>query len=129
MLFTKCILSSPVPEDGVRISVMSRHTLRDGITRDIRITEFDFHFPNLGPSSSLIGSYYKRGLLWKDFERMYLFEMKECDAIFSVKTIAKTTLDVDVTLLCIEETSEFCHRRLLAEECQRHEPNLKIEHR
>ena len=49
MLKSKCILSSKKPEDGTRISIMSRHTLNDGKTPDERITEdsFDIHQPEL----------------------------------------------------------------------------------
>lgn len=39
MLKTACILSERTEEQGVRISVMSRHTLEDGKTPDKRIME------------------------------------------------------------------------------------------
>ncbi len=43
MLYTKSILKEKVPSDGIRISVMSRHTLNDGITQDNRITQDCFN--------------------------------------------------------------------------------------
>ncbi|MBI5803556.1 hypothetical protein HY448_02625, partial [Candidatus Pacearchaeota archaeon] len=63
-LYTKCILSAPSYVDRVRISVMSRHTLNDGITPDERITseKFNLHVPELAPPLKLIGDYYKRNL-------------------------------------------------------------------
>ena len=38
-LYTKSILKPRSSRDGRRISVMSRHTLEDGVTQDKRITE------------------------------------------------------------------------------------------
>ena len=129
MLFTKCILAKPSVCDGARISIMSRHTLCDGVTPDSRITSFHFHASILAPSASLVGSYYKRGIGWAEFERRYLLELKEERRIFSVTTLSRLALVFPITLLCIERTAEQCHRRLLAEECQRYQLNLKVEHR
>lgn len=131
MLFTKCILSEPAPADGVRISVMSRHTLSDGTTPDSRIEPrlFSFHWPSLGPSAKLVGDYYKRGLSWVDFVERYLGEVRTGAKARLVHILVRHALERDVTLLCIEETAERCHRRLLAEECQRIDPRIVIEHR
>ena len=42
MLYTKSIIKQKSLEDGCRISVMSRHTLNDGITIDSRILPDSF---------------------------------------------------------------------------------------
>ena len=115
MLFTKSILKEPEVRDGIRISIMSRHTLTDGLTPDVRIKSYDIHIPALGPSSTLIGSYYKRNLSWDDFEKQYLLEMQDEKASTLIRWIATLAKERDVTLLCIEDTCEQCHRRLLAE--------------
>ena len=41
-LFTKCILKEKENNDGLRISVMSRHTQNDGVKLDKRITSSFF---------------------------------------------------------------------------------------
>ena len=41
----------------------------------------------------------------------------------------KKGLERDITLLCSEENADRCHRRLLAKECKKYEPKLKVEHR
>lgn len=130
-LFTKCILGEKSQRDGIRISVMNRHMLNDGITRDLRIKEdlYDLHLKLLGPSSNLLGDYYKRGLPWKEFKILYLKEIRKEPKFLFVKTLAKIALKVDITIMCIEDDPEFCHRRLLAEECKKYEPRLKIKHR
>ncbi len=74
MLCTKCILSKRKPEDGLRISVMSRHMLNDGVTPDERIVDYDFQVSILGSSS--IGKYCRKELEWGEFEALYLEELR-----------------------------------------------------
>ena len=61
MLQTKCILNKPDYWDGLRISIMSRHTLNDGKTRDIRIVPelYDAHCPFLAPQPELVGKFVR----------------------------------------------------------------------
>lgn len=61
MLKTKCILAPESENDGLRISIMSRHTLEDGKTPDSRITpnHFDLHLPILAPHPKDVGAYYR----------------------------------------------------------------------
>ncbi len=128
LLKTKSIHAPSSPKDGYRISIMSRHTLNDGITLDPSITAgiFDEWIKELAPPNILIGAYYKRGLPWNKFEKQYLEFLRRPETrphIIRLIELAKTR---DVTVLCIENTPEYCHRRLLAEECQRLEPKLQI---
>jgi uncharacterized protein YeaO (DUF488 family) len=130
VLYTKCILKPRKQEDGIRISVMSRHTLQDGKTPDERIIKelYDEHKPNLAPPAKLIGSYYKRGLGWEEFAQQYLEYLKTEKVKEEVKNLAQRALRTDITILCIEDSPEYCHRRLLSEECGKYEPNLIIKH-
>jgi uncharacterized protein YeaO (DUF488 family) len=130
-LYTRCILDSPLPEDGVRISVMSRHTLNDGVTPDARITEgsYDFWRPMLAPPPRLIGSYYRDNFLWRDFKAEYLQHLRKQDVSMYVQELAAEALGQDITLLCVEQKGEPCHRVLLAGECLRYEPLLVVTHR
>jgi len=130
-LFTKCILKDKEEIDGVRISVMSRHTLNDGVTPDTRITSssFDKHLPELAPSPKLIGDYYKRGLLWGEFEFRFREQIKGASTQIILTEIATMSLSENVTLLCIEDEPHFCHRWLLGEECRRLVPEITVEYR
>lgn len=128
-LYLRCILEEPDPSDGLRISVMSRHTMSNGITADPRIQPFDIHMPILAPSPKLIGDYYHRDLSWQDFERRYLEGLQKENKIRVLELWAKFAKKSDITFLCVEPTAEKCHRRLLAEECQRRVPGLKIVYR
>lgn len=129
-LFTKCILKDKNKIDGLRISVMSRHTLNDGVTKDERITEqkFDLHYPQLGPSLRLIGDYYKRGLSWEEFEKRFIEEMLNPVSATLLKEIAQKALNENITLMCIEETPHNCHRSLLAKQCKIFLPDLVVEY-
>jgi len=128
MLITKCILKEREMSDGIRISVMSRHTLSDGITPDKRIKDFDAHIPVLGPSPKLIGDYYKRGLGWKDFTERYILEIRQGAKKDLVKYLAELSLKQNITIMCIEDDYHFCHRSILAKECKKYVPNLIIKH-
>ncbi|MSR85834.1 DUF488 family protein [Candidatus Woesearchaeota archaeon] len=130
-LFTSCILSPRKKSDGARISVMSRHTLNDGKTADPRITlaQYDEWLAIFGPPPHLIGDYYKRGLPWEGFAEQYLTYLSKGDIPHYVELLARRALEENLTVLCIEERHEHCHRRLLAEECKWHAPQLQIEHR
>ncbi len=126
MLKTKSILKSREDDDGLRISIMSRHTLNDGITKHPNIDPscYDHWFKIFAPPSKLLGDYYKRGLPWKQFEQNYSIYLKTPNVKFEVMALAKKSLDSIVTLLCIEEFPKYCHRRLLAEECKTYQPDL-----
>jgi len=108
---------------------MSRHTLNDGITPDPRITPtiFDEWMPELAPPTKLVGDYYHRNLPWVQFEQRYKEYLRRDDVSAPVSTLAKRALSYDITLLCVEETAQYCHRRILTEECQRYEPKLIVE--
>ena len=125
-LYTGCIYHSP--HKGLRISIMSQHTLDDGITPDPLITSasYDQWFHFLGPPLKLIGSYYKRGLSWNDFEKEYVAYLQQEPIFGAVKRLAKIAVIHDLTFLCQEETPERCHRRLLVQECKRMNQELKI---
>jgi uncharacterized protein YeaO (DUF488 family) len=129
MLFTRSIFDTPVYEDGLRISVMSRHTLNDGITPDERIQKFHFHIPSLGPSPRLIGSYYKRGMSFDEFSILYLHQISSGRRRFWVHVIAFVATFCDITLLCVEDDAQVCHRSILARECVKYQPNLTVTHR
>lgn len=130
MLFTKCILAPKSKGDGLRISVMSRHTFSDGKTPDSRITAdtFDEHRPEFAPRPELVGAFLRREISWDIYEERFREQLRNPSTRGRLNEIAKMALRGNVTFLCIESTAEFCHRRILAEECQRLVPEVMIEH-
>lgn len=130
-LYTRCILSPRDEKEGLRISVMSRHTLQDGVTPDERITldQYDGWNRVLSPRPKLVGSWYRKEISWDDFAKRYLEYLHEQVISYHVETLAHRASNFDITLLCIEPSAEYCHRRLLAEECKWHYPDLRVIHR
>ncbi len=116
MIKTKCIKDPIEPSDGIRISVMSSHTI-DGIIPDTEITEnmYDLHIPELAAPKKLLGDYYKRGLSWSEYETRYLEYIRTLDIKLLILDLIKK-YDI-ITFLCIESDDSKCHRRLLQEEC------------
>ncbi len=131
VLYTKSIFDEKSFTDGTRISVMSRHTLQDGVTPDPRITDesYQLWMPKLAPPAELVGGYYKRGLPWADFGSMYLAHLQQRDIAGIVADLAKNSVSENMTLLCVEPRGENCHRLILAEACRAYIPDLRIEHR
>ena len=131
MIRTKSIYKEREDSDGVRASVMSRHTLEDGFTPDPKITRssYDVWLQGVSPPANLVGDYYRRGLPFDEYTKRYLEFLRTPDVAEEVKLLAKNGLELIITLLCVEESAEFCHRRILAEECKRYEPGLVIEHK
>lgn len=129
MLRTKAIKAPIVREtDGLRISVMRRHTLNDGVTPDSEITKdlWDQWRIRLAPEPELLGDYYKRGLPWEEFEKRYLNFLEE-KRVQDLLDLIIDARKIDVTLLCVEKDPKHCHRRLLAEVCQELDPELEVE--
>lgn len=118
MIKTKCIKYPIESTDGVRISVMSSHTL-DGIVVDTTITEnmYDLHMPELSAPKKLLGDYYKRGISWEEYEVRYLEHIRTPVIQEIIVNLIKK-YDT-ITFLCIEQDDSKCHRRLLQEECIR----------
>ena len=130
-LYTKCIFCPKESTDGIRLSVMSRHTLNDGRTIDPRITLelYDEWQTILAPSPKLVGAYYRKEVPWEVFEKKYLEYLRTVRLQGEVEIIARRAFETDITLLCVEETPQYCHRRLLAQECQWHLPALEVLHK
>ena len=131
-IFTKSIFKEKYPEDGKRISIMSRHTENDGKTPDKRIVEgtsFEEWLREFAPPEKLVGAYYREEISWEEFEEKYINFLRSNDIAPKVKSFARRCQGEIITLLCAEEDANKCHRRLLAEELQRYEPDLKIIHR
>ena len=127
-LKTKSIKKPRMTDDGLCISIMSRHTLNDGVTPDEEITKesFDEWWPELAPPLSLIGAYYKQGLPWKDFEREFRNYLQLPQAQARLQSLVALAQSSTVTILCIESTPEHCHRRLVAEMCHDMDALLEI---
>lgn len=131
VLYTKCILKPKEDSDGTRICIMSRLTLNDGVTPDYRLIEeglFDQWIKELAPEPKLLGDYYKRGLDWADFEKRYISYIQSDLIRTYIESIGIKALKENVTILCIEESCEFCHRRLVADECKRLFKDLIVIH-
>jgi len=129
MLRSKPIRSKREELDGVRMSVMSRHTLNDGQTPDETITPdmYDMWWPHLAAPAQLLGDYYKRDLSWDEFEVRYNEHLDIPQVHELTARLAHLALEQNVTVLCTEDTPEQCHRRLLVERCKLIIPKLIID--
>lgn len=121
-------------EDGLRISVMSRHTLNDGKTIDNRImagVTFNEHRIELAPPPKIVGEWYKSQrsqVDWDNFTCEYLEHLDKPRPSQAVRELTETALRRNVTILCVEPRGEKCHRIILAQRCKEIQPRLEVRH-
>lgn len=132
VLQTDCILRVPMNPDpafGVRVAVMSRLTLNDGVTHDKRLDgRWDQHHPELGPPPKLIGDYYRSpDPSWDDFALSYLDHLSGHVQRQAMEEVLFLLHTANVTMMCIQETPDKCHRRLLAEEMWKIMDGLRVD--
>ena len=116
-LFTKSIQKKPNKKDGIRICIMRRP--------DFDTAQFDLWMPVLSPSHQLLTDIHKKIIDKPEYNRRFHNEVIIGQAKF-IKLLTEIALKQDVTILCWEETSEKCHRKLVAEECKKINPKLLI---
>ena len=127
MIKTKSILRPKDESDGIRISVMSRHTLNDGITPHPQIYHYSYDewLKILAPPEKLLGDYYIRKIKnLEDVKKYYITYLRNPEIKTEVLKLAKRGMDEIITLLCVENLPIDCHRKILAEECKRYFPSL-----
>jgi uncharacterized protein (DUF488 family) len=91
------------------------------------------HIPEFGPSGELLKEYQTRlGKKKKDDAAWAYYVERFRDEVLSqviIERFQKATAGCGaVCLLCSEENSERCHRRLLAEYLKKHLPNIEVDH-
>lgn len=82
------------------------------------------HVPLLAPTQQILDSYKKHGGEWDEYERKFLQLMKER----RIETACAQELRDADCLLCSEEKSDHCHRRLVAEYLAAHHDEMRIQH-
>ena len=122
MLRTKCILLPPTKGDGLRISVLSRHTLEDGFG-----WPYDLWLRDLAPLDYLIKRRCTGEISLAHYTKEYLEYLQEDKIAAIVIAVAKYALHKRVTLLGKEFVPTLCHRTILLWECVQHEPDIHIQ--
>ncbi len=102
--------------DGIRICIM--RTPEEG-------SEWDLWIPKLSPPLPLLMAYKNEGMTWENFQKEFQKQVikKQGKLLKMVVELAEKT---PVTLLCIEEKGDFCHRSLVLAACHKLSPDLKI---
>ena len=82
------------------------------------------HIQDFAPTQDILDDFKKKMCSWAEYERRFVDLMVERRVD---ETAAKLLRDRDC-LLCSEHTPEHCHRRLLAEQIQKHSDNVEVIH-
>jgi uncharacterized protein (DUF488 family) len=82
------------------------------------------HFPELAPTQDILDDFIKAKGAWTEYVRRFT-ELMETRRI--AETLHGQLLDGDC-LLCSEDTTEHCHRRLVAEHLQERWTDMEVVH-
>ena len=120
-LKTKSIRSEIAPDDGLRICIMREYNPE----KHPEYKSIDEHCTNLAPSMSLLKDWQKRRIKWDEYvSRFTNYNLSRSP--WDVRNIARRAMVQNVTLLCYEESPDYCHRRIVALACKMYRPNLKL---
>jgi len=117
-LFTKSIQEKKKKRDEIRICVMRR----PGKYND---KDFDIWMPVLAPSHKLLDDIHTKKITWEQYVKRFTKEVLIGQKCF-LKILSEIALKHDITVLCWEKSPKKCHRRLVAEECKKINPELKV---
>lgn len=107
MIKTKRIYEPKSKDDGLRVLV-TRYW-----PRGIKKNAVDLWIRQLGPSEGLIKEWKHGRISWQEFKNRYLGEYKCTAKQQYLAELKKTIKGKDVTLLCICEDENHCHRILV----------------
>jgi uncharacterized protein (DUF488 family) len=82
------------------------------------------HLPELAPTQDMLDEYKKKRGDWGSYETRFLTLMKQR----RVEDTVPRDLIAESCLLCSEDKSHHCHRRLVAEYLKQHWGDVNIKH-
>ncbi len=103
----KRIYDPPSPDDGRRI-LITRYWPR-GVPK----SAVDEYTTKVAPSRQLLRQFKHEGLTWEEYTPRYLAEMTRPEAVTEIQRLAKLAESEPITLMCICEDEDHCHRSLL----------------
>jgi uncharacterized protein YeaO (DUF488 family) len=95
------------PDDGNRL-LTTRYWPR-GVPK----SHIDEYTTKTAPSRELLREFKHEGLSWEDYVPRYLEEMQAESAQSAIKALAEAARHKTITLMCICEDENRCHRSLL----------------
>lgn len=115
-LFTKSAQLPREAHDGIRVCIMRKPK---------PTIAWDIWMPTLAPSLELLETYHAHEISWQIYEERFHQEV-----IVGMRHYLELLVDMSrnhtITILCWEDTPVQCHRRLVAESCQKIAPDLAI---
>jgi uncharacterized protein YeaO (DUF488 family) len=103
----KRIYDPPSEDDGYR--VLSTRYWPRGIPKS-RVDEYT---TKTAPSRALLREFRHEGLSWEEYVPRYLEEMAAPEAMTTIARFAKLAESTTITMMCICEDEQRCHRSLL----------------
>lgn len=126
-LITQQMHVKPLASEGLRICIMRDSRVFNRHLRKFQETYgrpmYDAMLKLLAPSQELKEDYKHNSLKWEDYVPRFKQEVLEPQGEL-IRLLGILAFSRDITLLCSEPSPDFCHRRLIAEECKKYNPQL-----
>ena len=108
------------------VSQLAGFAKRDDLAYFLKeICRMDYvHLPTLAPTKQMLDRYKKKRGDWATYERDFLELMKER----RIEGTVPREMIADGCLLCSEDRSDHCHRRLVAEYLKHHWGDVEVAH-
>lgn len=115
-LFSKSVQIAANESDGIRICIMRKPDFN---------ASWDIWMPTLAPSLYLLHSYQANLIDWPGYVTRFTEEVI-IGKVEHIKLLVDMARSNKITVLCWEQTPEFCHRRLIVEQAKIIDPSLEV---
>lgn len=115
-LYTKSVQVPASPEDGVRVCIMRRPG------EDV---QWDVWMPHLAPSHEVLTARHQGVMTKPEFNTWFEKHVLQ-DQRHYLELLIDMAKNRKITILCWEEDPTTCHRKLVADECKKIDPDLEI---
>ena len=82
------------------------------------------HEPLLTPTQEILTAFRDKRITWEEYERQFIALMAER----GIEKMLSAELLEDACLLCSEDKSDYCHRRLVCEYLNQHWGGIEVIH-
>lgn len=126
MLKTQSAKAPKKADDGFRILVMRPRKNEKMPDPSITPDMFDAWWKELGAPPKLISAYCKGEISWNEYAKKFHTYLRLPYIQPLLRGLIKLAHKQNITILCIEDTPEHCHRRLIAERCKELDSSLHV---
>lgn len=129
ILKSGCAFKQYSPEETLVLTT-SRLTKNDGVTPDPdleQVAVWNHWITGLAPNPKAVGAWYRGEISWKEFTRLYREHLSTNAGVAATNFLYQLVKERGpVTVLCVEDTPEHCHRSILLDYMKEKYPEIEV---